>query len=105
MNTAELHNEVREVNLAYLMLAQHLVRRDRDTAAFRLGIGNDLADLLERLTPGQVLRMASSPMLLCRFRFEDRMLAELLCDHEREAGMSRLHAAILAAGQPVETLA
>lgn len=105
MTAAEIHNEVREVNLAYLMLAQQLVRADRDTAVFRLGISTQLAQVIERLTPGQVLRMASSSMLLCRLRFEDRMLTDLLASHDREAGMSRLHAAILAAGEPVEHLA
>ena len=104
MNTTEIHNEVREVNLAYLMLAQQLLRADRDAATYRLGIGADVAELIERLTPGQVLRMASSNMLLCRFRFDDAMLLDLLSNHQRDAGLARMHAAILAADRPVERL-
>lgn len=104
MTNTEIHNEVRDINLAYLMLAQQMLRQDRDAAAFRLGVGEDVAEVIERLTPGQVLRMASSNMLLCCFRFDDRMLVDLLSDHRREAGISRVHAAILAADKPVETL-
>lgn len=104
MGAAELFNEVKEINLAYLMLAQQMVRADRDAAIFRLGVSEDIAELLDRLTPGQVLRMASSNMLLCRLRFDDRMLLDLLSSHERESATSRLHAAILAADRPVETV-
>jgi flagellar transcriptional activator FlhD len=104
MRIAELHNEIKELNLAYLMLAQQMLREDRDTAMFRLGISREIADLLGRLTPGQVLKMAGSNMLLCRFRFDDRVLIGLLSSHERESGTARLHATILAADQPLETI-
>jgi flagellar transcriptional activator FlhD len=105
MRSAELHNEIKELNLAYLMLAQQLIREDRDTAMFRLGISDEIADLLENLTPGQVLKMSGADMLLCRFRFDDRLLLGLLSSHDRESGMARLHAMILAADKPVEAIA
>jgi len=105
MRSAELHNEIKELNLAYLMLAQQLIREDRDTAMFRLGISGEIADLLENLTPGQVLKMSGADMLLCRFRFDDRLLLGLLSSHDRESGMARLHAMILAADKPVEAIA
>jgi len=44
-------------------------------------------------------------MLLCQFRFNDTLLVDLLSAHGRERGAAHLHAAILAAGRPVETLA
>ncbi|NTU62016.1 MAG: flagellar transcriptional regulator FlhD [Chloroflexi bacterium] len=105
MRSAELHNEMKELNLAYLMLAQQLIREDRDIAMFRLGISDDIAELLGNLTPGQVLKMSGSDMLLCRFRFDDRLLLGLLSSHDRESGMARLHAMILAADKPVEAIA
>jgi flagellar transcriptional activator FlhD len=49
--------------------------------------------------------MASSDMLLCSFRFDDTLLLDLLANHERDRGVGHLHAAILAAGRPVATLA
>lgn len=102
---SNLNEEIRELNLAYLMLAQQMVREDRDTAMFRLGIGEDLAEVLESLSPGQILRMASTSMLLCRFRFDDQLLVDLLANHERDSATARIHATILAAAKPVEHLA
>ena len=87
------------------MLAQNMVRSDREAAIFRLGISTEIADILERLTPGQVLKMAGSDMLVCNFRFDDTLLLNLLSNHERDRGVGQIHAAILAAGKPVETVA
>jgi len=105
MKLADTYNDIKEVNLAYLMLAQSMVRADRDGAIFRLGISEEVAEILDRLTPGQVLKMASSDMLICSFRFNDSLLLNLLANHERERGVGHVHAAILAAGKPVEVVA
>lgn len=105
MNPTDTYNDIKEVNLAYLMLAQNMVRSDREAAIFRLGISAEIADILERLTPGQVLKMAGSDMLVCNFRFDDTLLLNLLSNHERDRGVGQIHAAILAAGKPVETVA
>lgn len=104
MKNNETYDDIREVNLAYLMLAQSMVRSDREAAIFRLGVSEEVADLLARLTPGQVLKMASTDMLLCSFRFNDVLLLDLLTDHERDRGAAHIHAAILAAGHPVSSL-
>jgi flagellar transcriptional activator FlhD len=87
------------------MLAQNMVRSDKEAAIFRLGISEEIADILARLTPGQVLKMAASEMLLCSFRFDDSLLLDLLANHERDRGVGHIHAAILAAGRPVEAVA
>ena len=105
MNTNTMYSEIKELNLAYLMLAQHMLRDDRDAAMYRLGVGDDVASIIERLTPGQLLKMAGSNMLLCRFRFDDGLLLDLLSRHQRDTGTSQMHAAILAAGKPLEAVA
>lgn len=105
MTATDTYNDIKEVNLAYLMLAQSMVRADRESAIFRLGISEEVADILDRLTPGQVLKMAGSDMLLCSFRFNDSLLLNLLSNHERDRGVGHIHAAILAAGKPVEAVA
>ena len=92
MKSTDTYNDIKEVNLSYLMLAQNMVRADREAAIFRLGISEEIADVLTRLTPGQVLKMASSDMLLCSFRFDDALLLDLLANHERERGVGHLHA-------------
>lgn len=105
MKSTDTYNDIKEVNLAYLMLAQNMVRSDREAAIFRLGISAEIADILDRLTPGQILKMAGSDMLLCSFRFDDTLLLNLLANHERDRGVGHVHAAILAAGRPVEAVA
>jgi flagellar transcriptional activator FlhD len=38
MTTEQILAEIREANLSYLMLAQSLIRTDREQALFRLGV-------------------------------------------------------------------
>ena len=105
MKSADLQEEIRELNLAYLMLAQQLVREDRETAMFRLGIGADVADLLGGLTTAQIVRLSGQQMMLCRMRFDDAALLGMITGESRDRASASLHAAIIAAGKPVETLA
>jgi flagellar transcriptional activator FlhD len=97
--------EIREANLSYLMLAQSLIRSDREQALFRLGVSEDTANLIGTLTPAQMMKIAGGNTLLCRFRMDDDLVWNLLTNHGRGAandGMSRLHASILMAGRHQE---
>lgn len=68
MTNEQILNEIRETNLSYLMLAQNLIRTDREQALFRLGLSEEAADRLASLTPAQVLKIASGNTLVCRMR-------------------------------------
>lgn len=105
MNTTQLQEDIRDINLTYLMLAQQMIREDRASAIFRLGIGQDLVDVIASLTPAQIIKMASSNMLLCRFRFDENLLLNMVTDYQKSRIMSQSHAAILMSTQSVETLA
>ena len=105
MSMSDMLAEIKELNLTYLMLAQHMIREDKSAAVFRLGISQELADILADLSAGQVLKMASTNMLLCRMRFDDRLILGLLTSHDKEGTMPQSHAAILLAGQPAEQMA
>lgn len=105
MKRPDFQAEIQELNLAYLMLAQQMLRSDRETAMFRLGIGKDVADLIEGLTSAKLVKMATGQMLLPSFRFDDALLTGLLAGKGRDATSSSLHAAIIAAGKPVKRLA
>jgi len=108
MDQAQLLNEIREANMTYLMLAQNLIRQDKAEALFRLGMSEASADLIGALSPAQILKIASSNMLLCRFRVDDDMVWNLLTNHtparvDNDA-TTKLHASILMAGRYAETL-
>ena len=102
MTSEQILAEIREANLSYLMLAQSLIRTDREQALFRLGVNDDTAALIGTLTPAQMMKIAGGNTLLCRFRMDDDMVWNLLTSHGKGAsndGMSRLHASILMAGR------
>lgn len=105
MNKEQMLDEIRETNLAYLLLAQQMIKLDKATGMFRLGVSDDVALILEKLSPGQILKMAASNMLLCRFRFDDSMILGLLTDYSKSKPMVHSHAAVLMAGQPALGLA
>jgi len=105
MNTNQMHEEIKEANLSYMLLAQQMIRDDKAGAIFRLGVSEELSELIVGLSPAQLLKMASSSMLLCRFRFDERLLLNMITDYNKDRMMSQAHAAILMAGQPAEALA
>ncbi len=96
--------EIRQANLAYLMLAQRLIRADRTQALFRLGLPEESIDLIAMLTPAQVMRLANSNQLLCNLRIDDDVVWQLLTNHGKTTcdNVSRLHANILLAGRHEE---
>lgn len=58
MKVEQILAEIREANLSYLMLAQGLIRADREQALYRLGINEETALLIETLSPAQILKIA-----------------------------------------------
>ena len=105
MNTDQILAEIRETNLSYLMLAQTLIRVDRDQALFRLGVSEESANLIGTLTPAQMMKIASGNTLLCRMRCDDDLVWSLLTSHGKGAAnesVSRLHSSILMAGRHQE---
>ena len=104
MTNDQILAEIRETNLSYLMLAQNLIRTDREQALFRLGISEESAALIGSLSPAQIMRIASSNTLLCRMRVDDDMVWTLLTNHGKAGSdsVSRLHASILMAGRHQE---
>ena len=104
MNADQILTEIREANLSYLMLAQSLIRSDREQALFRLGVSEDTADMLKLLSPAQMMKIASGNTLLCRMRVDDDLVWGLLTSHGKSAndGVARLHANILMAGRQQE---
>lgn len=108
MTNEQLLSEIREANATYLMLAQSLIRQDKPEALFRLGLSEEAADLIGMLSPSQIMKIASSNMLLCRFRADDEMVWNLLTNHtvskvDNDA-TTRLHANILMSGRYSEAL-
>ncbi len=105
MSNTRLLEEIREANLSYILLAQQLIREDRPEAIIRLGINEDVADILEKLSTAQVLKIASGTTLMCKFRFDDAMVWNLLTNNTKDKAVTGMHAAILMASKAVEVAA
>jgi len=102
MQPEQLLEEIREANMSYLMLAQHMIRADRPQALFRLGLSEEVASVISGLTPGQLMKVASGNMLMCRFRFDDELVWNLLTTSGKVNNTNDLHASILMAGKMAE---
>ncbi|WP_432260706.1 flagellar transcriptional regulator FlhD [Cupriavidus sp. TMH.W2] len=89
--------EIKALNLSYLLLAQRLMRENEAEALFRLGIDRDVGRVLVSLTPPQMLALARSHLVLCRFRLDDGMLLAALTRAEPPHVLQSLHAAIVMA--------
>jgi flagellar transcriptional activator FlhD len=108
MTDEQLSTEIRDANLTYLMLAQNMIRKDKAEALFRLGVSEESADLIATLSQLQILKIASSPMLLCRFRIDDDVVWGLLTNNTASKvdndATTKLHASILMAGRFSEAM-
>ena len=104
MSIDNMMTEIRELNLSYLMLAQQMIRADKEAAIFRLGISMEIADLLEKLSNAQLLKLSSTNIVLTRLRFDDNAILSMLTDHSKDGAQAKSHAAILMSSQPVDKI-
>ncbi len=95
MAAESLMEEIQDLNLSYLLLAQRLLRKDRATAIFRLKLSEELADLLAGLSGKQLMQLARTNQLIFRPGFEDAGYLAKVLNNTREPGLVRLHAALL----------
>lgn len=105
MNAHQLHEEIKETNLSYMLLAQQMIQDDKASAIYRLGVSEETVDLIAGLTPAQLLKMSASNMLLCTFRLDENVLLNMITGYNKDRMMSQAHTAILMAGRPVAELA
>jgi flagellar transcriptional activator FlhD len=104
MISEELHQEIRDTNLSYLMLAQQMIREDKPAAICRLGVSQEIADLIGGLSNAQILKLASGSTLLTRLRFDDAAILSMLTHDAKEKSLSKAHTAILMASQALEDI-
>ncbi|MDX1670164.1 MAG: flagellar transcriptional regulator FlhD [Limnobacter sp.] len=97
-----LLEEIREVNLNYLLLAQKLIQEDPVLAMVRLGVDEDTREVINNLTIQQVLKMASHNGLICGLRRGDLAYWQTHTEKKRASISAHFHSAILLANQTIE---
>jgi flagellar transcriptional activator FlhD len=98
-------SEVSDLNLAYLLMAQRMVKEDVAVAMFRLGISRELAGLLGGLSLTQVVKLASTNQFLCSFRLDDLPFISELASAKKVSSLQQAHTAILLSSQTLKTAA
>jgi len=81
MFPAEVPHEINDLNIAYVLLAQKLLRHDRTAGMLWLGVDAEVADFVLSLSSAQILRMSAGNALLCGFRLAGQMPAVPGTDH------------------------
>lgn len=91
--------QIKEINLNYLLLAQRLIQDDPVLAMVRLGVDQDTLEVINNLSIQQVIKMASHNALLCGLRRSDLAYWQTHSNKKRQASSSHFHSAILLANQ------
>lgn len=87
---AEMLDNIRDLNLSYLMIAQQLLKKNRSRGMFTLGLTEDAAQTLLMLRPAQIVKLANNASLLCSFRLNDaELLSALSLDQEASAARDK----------------
>jgi flagellar transcriptional activator FlhD len=90
MDEAVVANEITDLNIGYVLLAQKLLRLDRSAGMLRLGIDAEVADCLAGLTPSQILTLSSSNALLCGPRAGELLPAVTRTGHDAIAQQAHM---------------
>lgn len=70
--------DIHELNMSYLILAQRLLRSNYATGMYRLGLDAEAARVLCDFSLAQLVKLASSNVMLCKFRLNDYELLSAL---------------------------
>lgn len=97
-----ISKEIGDINLAYMLLAQKLVKQDRAAAMFRLGVGRELADLLANMSLTQIVKLAASNFLLCSFRLDDHPMFAVVGEDNKDTTLQQAHMSILMSARSMQ---
>lgn len=95
MDIQDHSQNIYDINLSYLLLAQQLIREDSLTAGFRLGLDDAMIETLKALTLPQLIKLASTNQLICRLRVDNDTLVDLLTKDSRIDALQQIHTGII----------
>lgn len=98
MANTELLDEIRDMNLSYLMLAQRLLKEDRATAQFRLKLDDEMADVIVSLSARQLGHLARTNQFLFQFKLAQAGQLDQVFGKKLDPSMVQTHASLLMAG-------
>lgn len=97
MFSPEAESDISDLNIAYLLLAQRLLREDRAAGMLQLGIDRGQAELIAGLSVPEIRTMSSANGLLCGFRMGELVRGVLHNGHDEPLQRAHLFI-VMAAG-------
>ncbi len=95
----ELGNDIlkciHHLNLSTLLLSQRMLEKDKVMAMFRLGIDEEAADILSKLSTSQMLVLSETNQLIFQLRFKNSELIKKLTEESRVSDIKQMHTGIL----------
>jgi len=95
MQTDTHMNNIQNINLSYLMLAQKMIQEDKFAAGFRLGIPQEVVESLKELSFNQLIKLASTNQLICKIRIDNENVIEHLTKDSRVDALQQMHTGII----------
>lgn len=107
MNTvdySELLQSIHDINLSYLLLAQQLIRDDKFTSGFRLGLEDSTIEMLKDLSLPKLIKLSTSGQLICRLRLDNEAVINCLTKDSRIDALQRIHTGIILSTDLLDSL-
>lgn len=98
MNTvdySELLQNIHNINLSYLLLAQQLIREDKFSSGFRLGLEESTIEILKDLSLPKLIKLSTCGQLICRLRLDNEAVINCLTRDSRIDALQRIHTGIV----------
>ena len=93
---APLSEEIFQLNLSYLMLAQRLLAQDEQRAVIALGVREPLTSWLRDASPSAVATLARSPVAVHELRLPKKASATVLAACNEARWLGPVHVAMTA---------
>lgn len=97
MSMDSVLDEIQDINLTYLLLAQRMLKEDYATALFRLKLDEPMAEVIASLSAKQLGQLSRTNQLLFRLGFDSAEQVKKITHNRREQGLGQTHAALLMA--------
>lgn len=96
---------IHNINLSYLLLTQKLIREDKFSAGFRLGLSEATIETLKHLSLPQLIKLSLTNQLICRLRVDNEVVIEHLTKDSRIEALQQVHTGIILSTHLLNSLA
>ncbi|MBT0720757.1 flagellar transcriptional regulator FlhD [Tatumella sp. TA1] len=97
MDNSDIVKQIYGINLSYLLLAQRMLKEDKYSAFYRLGIEESLAEKIMELSLHELVKLAETNQFICKLRFKHTDIIEKLTQESRVDDLQQIHTGIILA--------